>query len=124
MMSLEEVMKSRGFNFSASCAGKGSYTKWIKHRGKRAYVAVTDTSGEGFPASLGTPRVGWPSMTQVRDELEAAQDISSLSAYLASLVVKVAQLPARRAEMMPLIPCSSCRGGFWARPYGRDQPVI
>jgi hypothetical protein len=85
MMSLEEVMKSHGFNFSASCAGKGSYTKWIKHRGKRAYVAVHDASGEGFPATLDEPvRVAIHDLRS-GDELEASQDISSLSSYLASL---------------------------------------
>ena len=40
-MNIEEVMKSHGFNLSASCAGKASYTKWIKYQGKRAYIAVT-----------------------------------------------------------------------------------
>ena len=85
MMSLEEEMKNYGFNFSASCAGKGSYTKWIKHRGKRAYVAVHDASGEGFPASLDEPvRVAIHDLRS-GDELEATQEISSLSAYLASL---------------------------------------
>ena len=84
-LELEEEMKSHGFNFSASCAGKGSYTKWIKHRGKRAYVAVHDASGEGFPATLDEPvRVAIHDLRS-GDELEAAQDISSLSAYLASL---------------------------------------
>ena len=84
-MSLEEVMKSHGFNFSASCAGKGSYTKWVKHRGKRAYVAVTDASGDGFPATLDEPvRVAIHDLRS-GDELEPAQEISSLSAYLASL---------------------------------------
>ena len=85
MMSLEEEMKSHGFNFSASCAGKGSYTKWIKHQGKRAYIAVHDASGEGFPASLDEPvRVAIHDLRS-GDELEAAQEISSLNAYLASL---------------------------------------
>jgi hypothetical protein len=85
MMSLEEEMKSHGFNFSASCAGKGSYTKWIKHRGKRAYVAVHDASGEGFPASLDEPvRVAIHDLRS-GDELEAAQDFGSLRALLASL---------------------------------------
>ena len=84
-MSFEEVMKSHGFNFSASCAGKGSYTKWIKHRGKRAYVAVTDASGDGFPATLDEPvRVAIIDLRS-GDELEAGQDFGSLSAYLASL---------------------------------------
>jgi hypothetical protein len=85
MMSLEEVMKSHGFNFSASCAGKGSYTKWIKHRGKRAYIAVTDASGEGFPATLDEPvRVAIHDLRS-GDDLEAAQDINSLRSYLESL---------------------------------------
>ena len=84
-MSLEELMKSHGFNFSASCAGKGSYTKWVKYHGKRAYVAVHDASGEGFPATLDEPvRVAIHDLRS-GDELEAAQEISSLSAYLASL---------------------------------------
>jgi hypothetical protein len=84
-MSLEEVMKSHGFNFSASCAGKGSYTKWVKHRGKRAYIAVTDASGEGFPATVDEPvRVAIHDLRS-GDELETAQDFGSLSAYLASL---------------------------------------
>jgi hypothetical protein len=84
-MSLEEVMKGHGFNFSASCAGKGSYTKWVKHRGKRAYIAVTDASGEGFPATLDEPvRVAIHDLRS-GDELEAAQDFGSLGAFLATL---------------------------------------
>jgi hypothetical protein len=85
MMSVEEAMKTHGFNFSASCAGKGSYTKWIKHRGKRAYIAVTDASGDSFPNTLDEPvRVAIHDLRS-GDELEATQDISSLSFYLASL---------------------------------------
>ena len=85
MMSLEEVMKTHGFNFSASCAGKGSYTKWIKHRGKRAYIAVTDASGEGFPATLDEPvRVAIHDLRS-GNELEVPQDINSLRSYLESL---------------------------------------
>ena len=84
-MTFEEVMKSHGFNFSASCAGKGSYTKWIKYNGKRAYIAVNDASGEGFPATLEEPVRVTIHDLRSGDELEASQDISSLSAYLASL---------------------------------------
>jgi hypothetical protein len=84
-MSVEEVMKTHGFNLSASCAGKASYTKWIKHRGKRAYITVNDASGESFPNTLEEPvRVAIHDLRS-GDELEAAQDISSLSFYLASL---------------------------------------
>ncbi len=85
MMSVEEVMKTHGFNLSASCAGKASYTKWIKHRGKRAYITVNDVSGDSFPNTLDEPvRVAIHDLRS-GDELEAAQDISSLSSYLASL---------------------------------------
>ena len=83
-MSVDEEMKSHGFNFSASCAGKGSYTKWIKHRGKRAYIAVHDASGEGFPATLDEPiRVAIHDLRS-GDELEVPQDIGSLRSYLES----------------------------------------
>jgi hypothetical protein len=84
-MSVEEVMKTHGFNLAASCAGKASYTKWIKHRGKRAYVTVNDASGDSFPNTLEEPvRVAIHDLRS-GDELEAPMDISSLSAYLESL---------------------------------------
>jgi hypothetical protein len=84
-MSVEEVMKTHGFNLAASCAGKASYTKWIKHRGKRAYVTVNDASGDSFPNTLEEPvRVAIHDLRS-GDELEAPKDISSLSAYLESL---------------------------------------
>ena len=85
-MSVEEVMKTHGFNLSASCAGKASYTKWIKHRGKRAYVTVNDASGDSFPNTLEEPvRVAIHDLRS-GDELEAPLEVSSLSAYLESLV--------------------------------------
>jgi len=84
-MSIEEVMSSHGFNFSASCAGKGSYTKWIKYQGKRAYIAITDTSGESFPTSLADPvRVAVHDLRS-GDEVEPGREVDSLSAYLGSL---------------------------------------
>jgi hypothetical protein len=84
-MSVEEVLKSHGFNFSASCAGKGSYTKWIKYQGKRAYIALTDASGDSFPTTLEEPvRVAIHDLRS-GDEIDGFQDISSLSSYLASL---------------------------------------
>ena len=84
-MNIEEVMKTHGFNLSASCAGKASYTKWIKHRGKRAYVTVNDASGDSFPNTLEEPvRVAIHDLRS-GDELEAPLDVSSLSAYLESL---------------------------------------
>jgi hypothetical protein len=84
-MSVEEVMQTHGFNLSASCAGKASYTKWIKYHGKRAYITVNDVSGDSFPTTLEEPvRVAIHDLRS-GDELEAPQDIGSLSSYLASL---------------------------------------
>jgi hypothetical protein len=84
-MSIEEVMKEHGFNLAASCAGKASFTKWVKYQGKRAYISVNDASGESFPTTLEEPvRVG---IFDLRSGNEVApfQEIGSLSAYLASL---------------------------------------
>lgn len=84
-MNIEEVMKSHGFNLSASCAGKASYTKWIKYRGKRAYITVNDASGDSFPTTLDEPVRVVIHDLRSGDELEAPQDIGSLSAFLESL---------------------------------------
>ncbi|OGP70054.1 MAG: hypothetical protein A2Z73_00695 [Deltaproteobacteria bacterium RBG_13_60_28] len=84
-MSVEEVMKSHGFNLAASCAGKASFTKWIKYQGKRAYISVNDASGESFPTTLEEPvRVGIYDLRS-GNEVAPFQEIGSLSAYLASL---------------------------------------
>ena len=84
-MNIEEVMKDHGFNLSASCAGKASYTKWVKHKGKRAYITVNDASGESFPTTMEEPvRVTLHDLKS-GNELEAPENISSLSAYLESL---------------------------------------
>jgi hypothetical protein len=84
-MNIEEVMKDHGFNLSASCAGKASYTKWVKYKGKRAYITVNDASGDSFPTTLEEPvRVTLHDLKS-GNELEVPQNISSLSAYLESL---------------------------------------
>jgi hypothetical protein len=82
---IDEVMKNHGFNLSASCAGKASYTKWVKHKGKRAYITVNDATGESFPTTMEEPvRVTLHDLKS-GDELEVPQNINSLSAYLESL---------------------------------------
>jgi hypothetical protein len=84
-MSVEEAMKSHGFNLAASCAGKASYTKWIKYKGKRAYIAVSDSSGDSFPNTLEEPVRVTIHDLRSGNELEPSQDVSSLSSYLESL---------------------------------------
>jgi hypothetical protein len=84
-MSVEEVMENHGFRIAASCAGKASYTKWIKHRGTRAYVAVTDVSEEGLPGSLDEPVLVGIFDLRSGDELEPIREIGSLRSYLESV---------------------------------------
>ncbi|MBI4643811.1 MAG: hypothetical protein HY790_00725 [Deltaproteobacteria bacterium] len=78
-------MKEHGFNLAASCAGKASFTKWIKYKGKRAYIAVNDISGESFPTTLEEPvRVAIHDLKS-GNEVEPSREIGSLSSYLESL---------------------------------------
>ena len=84
-MVVEEEMAKHGFRIAASCAGKASYTRWVNHKGARAYVTVTDLSEEGLPNSMDEPvRVGIYDLRS-GDEIEVSRDISSLRAYLESL---------------------------------------
>lgn len=84
-MRVDDVMEKHGFRIAASCAGKASYTRWVEHEGKRAYVSVTDLSEEGLPASLEEPvRVGIYNL-RTGDELVPPHDVSSLASYLESL---------------------------------------
>ena len=85
MMSVEEVMKEHGFNLAASCAGKASFTKWIKYNGKRAYITVNDVTGESFPTTLEEPVRVVIHDLKSGNELEDPRDIGSLNSYLASL---------------------------------------
>ena len=84
-MSVEAVMQEHGFNLAASCAGKASFTKWIKYNGKRAYIAVNDQSGESFPTSLEEPVKVAIHDLRSGNEVEPAREVGSLSDYLASL---------------------------------------
>ena len=84
-MSVEEVMEKHGFRVAASCAGKASYTKWVKHKGARAYVAVTDVNEEGLPGSLEEPARVCVFDLKSGDELEPCRNFSTLRAYLETL---------------------------------------
>ena len=84
-MSIDEVMTSHGFNFSASCGGKGSYTKWIKHRGETRLYRHHGCKRRGFPTTLDDPiRVAVHDLKS-ETNLRPPRDIGSLSSYLASL---------------------------------------
>ena len=84
-MSVEEVMEKHGFRIAASCAGKASYTKWVKVKGARAYVAVTDLKEDGLPTSLDEPVRVCIFDLKSGDELDPCRDHSSLKSYLESL---------------------------------------
>lgn len=84
-MSVEKIMEEHGFSLAASCAGKASFTKWIKYKGKRAYVTVNDLNGDSFPTTLEEPVRVTVHDLKSGDEIEPPQVISSLRAYLESL---------------------------------------
>jgi hypothetical protein len=84
-MSIEEVMTSYGFNLAASCAGIASYTKWIKHQGKRGYVSVTDINEKGLPMTLDESVKVSIYELKSGDELEKPQHFESLQSYLDTL---------------------------------------
>jgi hypothetical protein len=84
-MSVEEVMEKHGFRIAASCAGKASYTRWIKYGGARAYVTVTDLNEDGLPASLDEPVRVCVVDLKSGDELEPCREAGSLKSYLESL---------------------------------------
>ncbi len=84
-MNVEETMTARGFRLSAGCSGEASYTKFVQHQGKRAYVSVTNADGKGFPTSLEDPVSVVIYELRSGDELGPATGFASLSAYLASV---------------------------------------
>ena len=84
-MSIEEVMTGYGFNLAASCAGIASYTRWIKYKGKRAYVSVTDINEKGLPMTLGEPVKVNIYDLRSGDELEDPERFETLQSYLDTL---------------------------------------
>jgi sirohydrochlorin ferrochelatase len=84
-MSVEQVMEQYGFRASASCSGQAWYTKFITYNGKRAFVTVTQPSGNGLPESLDEPVVVVTYELRSGDELEAPRRLDSLKAYVESL---------------------------------------
>jgi hypothetical protein len=84
-MNVEEAMEKHGFRLSASCSGKAAYTKFLKHKGKRAYISITGPGGEGFPATLEEPvRVAIHDLRS-GDEVGTPEDFASVNAFLESL---------------------------------------
>ena len=84
-MSVEEVMKSYGFNLAASCAGIASYTRWIKYQGRRAYISVTDINEKGMPMTLGEPVKVSTYDLRSGDDIREPQRFESLQSYLDTL---------------------------------------
>ncbi len=84
-MSVEEIMETHGFRIAASCAGTAHYTKSLKHEGKRAYISITDTSGDNVPVTLDESVQVAILALRSGDELEPAETVSSLSSYLETL---------------------------------------
>ena len=84
-MSVEDILTRHGFRISASCAGQAWYTKFIKYKGRRAYITVMDEAGEGLPQKMDEPVLVGIYDLRSGDELDDSRTLSSLKDYLESL---------------------------------------
>jgi hypothetical protein len=83
-MTLDQEMEKHGFGASSSGGGCEWYTKRVQHKGKNAFIAVTDDGGLALPESMDEPvYVGIYDMDS-GDLLEEVQKFVSLRSYLAS----------------------------------------
>ena len=84
-MTLDQEMDKLGFRASDSGGGCQWYTKKVQHKGKSAFIAVTDMSGLDLPQSKDEPvYVGIYDLDSA-DSVEEVQKFESLRSYLASL---------------------------------------
>jgi hypothetical protein len=84
-MTLNQEMEKYGFGASSSGGGCEWYTKETQHKGKKAFIAVTDDGGLSLPESLDDPvYVGIYDMDS-GDLLEEVQKFESLRSYLGSI---------------------------------------
>lgn len=84
-MEVDKVMEDYGFSVSSSCGGIEWYKKIIKHKGKDAFVAITDNGSSGLPKSLDDPILIEIYDLDSGNELEKSQGFESLKSYLNTL---------------------------------------
>jgi hypothetical protein len=81
-MNVEKIMEDYGFSVSSSCSGFEWLKKTIKHKGKDAFITITDNENLGLPKSMDDPILVEIYDLDTGDELEQSQSFDSLRSYL------------------------------------------
>ena len=84
-MTVNQEMEKLGFGASSSGGGCEWYTKQVQHKGKNAFIAVTDDGGLGLPESMDDPVYVGIYDLDSGDLVEEVQKFESLRSYLGSL---------------------------------------
>jgi hypothetical protein len=84
-MNVEEKLAEYGFRLSAGCSGKASYTKFVQHEGKRAYISVTSLGSDSFPTTFEEPVHVVTYELRSGDELGPGRDFNSLQEFIEKL---------------------------------------
>ncbi|MFC1830010.1 hypothetical protein ACFL0O_10400 [Thermodesulfobacteriota bacterium] len=84
-MDLDKMMEDYGFSLSSSCSGFEWYTKTLTHRGKDAYITITDDGGAGLPGSLDAPVLVEIYDFDSGNAIERSRRFESLKVYLDTL---------------------------------------
>lgn len=84
-MEIDKIMLGYGFSVSSSCSGFEWYKKTIKHKGKDAFITITDKESLGLPKSMDDPILVEVYDLDSGSELEKSKSFESLKSYLAIL---------------------------------------
>ena len=78
-------MENYSFSVSSSCSGFEWYKKTIKHKGKDAFITITNNEGLGLPESLNDPVIVEIYDLDSGSEIEKSRRFDSLQACLDTL---------------------------------------
>lgn len=84
-MEINKLMEDYGFSISSSCSGFEWYKKDIKHKGRDAFITVTNNEGLGLPESLKDPILVEIYDLDSGNEIEKSQSFDSLKAFLGTI---------------------------------------
>ncbi|MBL7180123.1 MAG: hypothetical protein ABIK98_00915 [Pseudomonadota bacterium] len=84
-MEIDKIMQAYDFSVSSSCSGFEWYKKTIKHKGKDAFITITDKESSSLPRSMDDPILVEVYDLDSGSELEKGQSFESLKAYLETL---------------------------------------
>jgi hypothetical protein len=83
-MSIEEIMEKEGFAASGSGGGCEWYTRPTTHKGKEAFIAITDNGGLDLPKTVEDSIMVGLYDVETGALFEDVKEYDSLKAYLDS----------------------------------------